>query len=91
MLAMLLFLEKYVKVLMSPTTCNRIEAVWLQYWKETLGNPRRLSCKVLKAFLNLLDILADMLDNQMDWECWPENDALEDFGQYQGNEVAEDL
>jgi hypothetical protein len=22
-----------------------------------------------------LDILADILDNQMDWECWPVDDA----------------
>jgi hypothetical protein len=80
MLVVALFLEKYVKVLMTPTTCNRIEAAWLQCWKENLGNPHMLSCKVLKAYLNLLDISADMLDDQMDWECWPENDALKNFG-----------
>jgi hypothetical protein len=69
MLAMALFLEKYVKVSMTPTTCNRIEATWLQRWKETFGKPRCLPHKILKAYLDLLDILADMLDNQMDWEC----------------------
>ncbi len=71
MLAMALFLEKYMKVLMSPSTCNRIKAAWLQHWKETLGNPRKLPCNVLRAYLDSLDISVDMLDDQMDWECWP--------------------
>jgi hypothetical protein len=91
MLAMALFLEKYVKVLMTPTTRDRIEAAWLQRWKETLGNPRHLPHKVQKGYLDSLDILADMLNGQMDWECWPKNDALEDFGQDQGDEVSDDL
>jgi hypothetical protein len=91
MLAMALFLEKYVKVLMTPSTCNRIEATWLQHWKETLGNPRQLPRNVLRAYLDSLVILADMLDNQMDWECWPVDEALEDFGQADCDEVAVDL
>jgi hypothetical protein len=91
MLAIAPFLEKYVKVSMAPTNHDRIEAAWLQRWKETLGNPHRLPCKVLKAYLDLLDILSDMLESQMDWECWPENDTVEDFGQDQGDEVSDDL
>jgi hypothetical protein len=91
MLAMVLFLEKYVKVSMTPSTCNRIEAAWLQHWKETLGNPRRLPRKVLRAYLNLLYISADMLDNQIDWECWPVDDAFKDFEQDNCDEVAVDL
>jgi hypothetical protein len=47
MLAMALFLEKHVKVSMTPSTCNRIEVAWLQRWKETLDNPCRLPCRVL--------------------------------------------
>ncbi len=39
MLTMALFLEKYVKVSMKPSTCDKIKAAWLQRWKETLGNP----------------------------------------------------
>jgi hypothetical protein len=38
-----------------------------------------------------LDILADMLDDQMDWECWPVDNALEDFGQEVDDEVAVEL
>jgi hypothetical protein len=91
MLAMALFREKYVKVSMTPSTCNKIEAAWLQRWKKTLGNPRQLPRKVLQAYLDSLDILADMLDDQMDWECWPVDDALEDFGQNVDDEVAVEL
>jgi hypothetical protein len=80
MLAIALFLEKYVKVLTTPSTCNRIKAAWLQHWKDTLGNPRRLPCKVLRAYLNSLYILADMLDDQMDWECWPVGDDWKILG-----------
>jgi hypothetical protein len=80
MLTMALFLAMYVKMSMTPTTCNRIEAAWLERWKETLGNPHRLPRKVLKAYLDSLGIYADMLDDQMDWECWLENDMVEDFG-----------
>jgi hypothetical protein len=29
MLAIVLLLEKYVKVLMTPSTCNRIKTAWL--------------------------------------------------------------
>jgi hypothetical protein len=47
MLAMALFFEKYVKVSMTSTTCNRIEAAGLQWWRETLGNPLCLPSKVL--------------------------------------------
>jgi hypothetical protein len=88
MLAMALFLEKYVKVFMTPSTRNKIEMAWLQRWKETLGNPHQLPRKILRAYLDSLDISADMLDNQMDWECWPVDDALEDFGQDVDDEVA---
>ncbi len=51
MLAMMLFLQKYVKELMTPTTCDRIEAAWLQCWKETLGNPPRFPRKSWKHTL----------------------------------------
>ncbi len=76
---------------MTSSTFNKIEAAWLQRWKETLGNPLRLPYKVLQAYLNSMDILADMLDSQMDWECWPVDDTLEDFGQDVDDEVAVEL
>ncbi len=76
---------------MTLSTSNKIEATWLQHWKETLGNPRQLPRKVLRAYLDLLDISADMLVNQMNRECWLVDAALEDFGQDECDEVAVDL
>jgi hypothetical protein len=32
-----------------------------------------------------------MLDNQLDWECWPVDDILEDFGQDVDDEVDVEL
>jgi hypothetical protein len=91
MLAMVLFLEKYVKVSMTPSTPDMIEVAWLQHWKETLGNPRQHPRKILQAYLDSLDISADMLEDQMDWECWPVDDTFEDFGQDVDDEVAVEL
>jgi hypothetical protein len=79
MLAMALFLEKYVKKNMSHAERDKIEAAWLQRWKDRLGNPSRLPCKVMKAYLEYMDISTEVLDSQMDWDCWPTDDDVEDF------------
>jgi hypothetical protein len=78
MLAMALFLEKYDR-LMSNADRDKIETAWLQRWKDNLGNPSHPPCKVMQAYLEYMDILAEMLDNQMDWECWPIDDEVEEF------------
>ena len=78
MQAMALFLERYNRS-MSNANCNKIETAWLQRWKDNLGNPSRLPRKVMRAHLDYMDILAEMLDDQMDWECWPIDDEDEDF------------
>jgi hypothetical protein len=79
MLAMALFLERYVKKSMSQADQDIIEAAWLQRWKERLGNPSRMPRKVMKTYLEYMDISPEMLDTQMDWESWPENDDMEDI------------
>jgi len=79
MLAMTLFLEKYNKT-MTHIDRDKIETAWLQRWKDKLGNPSKLPRKVMKAYLDYMDISAEVLDEQMDWECWPVDDAIEDFG-----------
>jgi hypothetical protein len=78
MLAMALFLEKYNRLINSADR-DKIEAAWLQWWKDNLGNPSRLPRKVMKAYLDYMDILAEMLDDQMDWECWTIDDEVEEF------------
>jgi hypothetical protein len=80
MLAMALFLDKYVKHSMTPVDRDKLEAAWLLRWKEALGNPSRLPRKVMKAYLDYMDMSTDVLDNQMDWDSWPEDDEVDDFG-----------
>ena len=76
---MALFLEKYNKS-MTNADRDKIETAWLQRWKEKLGNPSRLPRKVMKAYIDYMDISEEVLDQQMDWDCWPVDDILEDFG-----------
>ena len=78
MLVMALFLERYNRS-MSNADCKKIEMAWLLRWKDNLGNPSHLPRKVMQAYLDYMDISAEMLDNQMDWECWPIDDEVKDF------------
>ena len=64
---------------MSNANRNKFVAAWLQHWKDNLGNPSRMPCKVIQAYLDYMDISAEMLDDQMDWECWPLDDEVEEF------------
>jgi hypothetical protein len=32
----------------------------------------------MKAYLDLLDMSVDELDDEMCWDCWPEGDDVED-------------
>ena len=78
MLAMALFLEKYTRSI-GGADRDKIEKAWLLRWKENLGNPSRLPRKVMKAYLEHMDITAETLDDQMDWECWPVDDTVEEL------------
>ena len=77
-LAIALFNEKYKRDLTNDTK-DRIESEWLVRWKDSLGNPGRKPRRVMRAYLDLMDMLVDELDEQMCWECWPE-DADDDDG-----------
>ena len=75
-LAIALFIEKYKKEL-SDNVRDRIESDWVARWRSAIGNPTRKPRRVMKAYLDLLDITMDDLDEQMCWECWPEDDDRE--------------
>jgi hypothetical protein len=72
MLAMAIFLEKY-KRNMPEDMKDKVESAWLERWKGSLGNPSRKPCRVMKAYLDPLDTSLDEVDEQMCWECWPNN------------------
>jgi hypothetical protein len=79
MLAIALFLEKYTRSI-AHADRDKIETAWLQRWKDKLGNPSFMPRKVMKTYLEYMDISAEILDAQMDWDCWPVDDEVEDFG-----------
>ena len=58
---------------------GKLEEAWLKQWKEQLGHPSRTQGKVLRTFLDNMDMSIDELDHQMCWECWLFDDDIEDF------------
>jgi hypothetical protein len=75
MLAMAIFLNKYKRD-MSDDMKDKLELEWLEHWKGALGNPSRKPHHVMKAYLDLLDISANYLDEQKCWECWPNDNDV---------------
>jgi hypothetical protein len=80
MLAMVLFVEKYIKQSLSNEDRRKIEADWIGMWKTKLAQPQRLPSQVMKAYCSDLDITSDHLDCVMDWDCWP----VDRFGDFVG-------
>jgi hypothetical protein len=76
MLAMAIFLEKYKRE-MSDDTKKKERTEWLARWKGDLGNPSRKPRRIMKAYLDLLDMAVDNLDDQLCWECWPNNNKVD--------------
>ncbi len=58
---------------------GKLEVAWLKRWRDELGHPNRTPGKVLRAYLDTMDISIDELDHQMCWDCWPSDDDAEDF------------
>jgi hypothetical protein len=78
-LAQAIFLNKYMKHSLTDMARGKLEEAWLQRWKEKLGHPNRTPGKVLRAYLDNMDMSIDDLDHQMCWDCWPSDDNVEDF------------
>ena len=74
-LAIALFIEKYMRELLDGLR-DKIETDWVARWQSAMGNPTRKPRRVMKAYLDLLDISMDDLDDQMCWDCWPEGDDM---------------
>jgi hypothetical protein len=52
---------------------------WVARWRSAIGNPKQNPRRVMKTYLDLLDITVDDLDDQMCWDCWPEGEDVYDF------------
>ena len=72
-LAIALFIEKYKNDLLADVK-DRIESDWLARWRSSLRNPNRKPRRVMKAYLDLMDMTMDDLDDQMCWDCWPDKE-----------------
>ena len=66
MLAIALFLDKYVKHFLSDDDRRRMELNWVDRWKEKLTHPQHSPTQVMKAYCTKLDILSGHLDLAMD-------------------------
>ena len=77
-LAIALFIDKYKRDI-PDNMKDKIESDWIARWKGSIRNPSRKPRWVMKAYINLLDILVDNLDEAMCWECWPEDNKPEEF------------
>ena len=76
-LAIALFIEKY-KWDLSEDIKDRIETDWVVRCRSAIGNPTKKPRRVMKTYLDLLDITVDDLDDQMCWDCWPEGNDDDD-------------
>jgi hypothetical protein len=75
MLAMALFLDKYVRQSLSDEDKHKVELAWLRKHKDKLGLPQCPPSQVMKAYCADLDISSDLLDHAMDWDCWPVDES----------------
>ena len=74
-LAMALLLEKYKRD-MDDDSKDRLESAWIQRWQGTLGSDKRPR-RVLRTYVDLLDITVDDLDEAICWDCWPDDDDVD--------------
>ncbi len=73
MLAVALFVDRYVKTdLLESQHCS-IKEKWLVCWKDRIGSPTRLPRQVMRTYCKNYDVTPDNLDLALDWECWPES------------------
>jgi hypothetical protein len=72
-LAIPLFIEKY-KHDMDTDSKDKMESHWLQSWHGALGAGAKPSCRIMKAYVDLLDITVNNLDKRICWKCWSDGD-----------------
>jgi hypothetical protein len=75
-LAISLLIEKYKPNILDDMK-DHLESEWVQYWKDSLGNPMKKPCRVMKAYLDLMDVSMDYLDKNMCWDFRPDKDMEE--------------
>jgi hypothetical protein len=62
MLAMAIYLDKYIKQSLLEEDKCKIESSWLSMWKEKLGQPQQSPAQVMNVYCTDLDISLDHLN-----------------------------
>ena len=70
------FIEKYKREL-STVAKYKIELGWIERWIAAVGNPTKKPRRMMKVYMDLLDLTVEDLDEQMCWDCWPEGDDVD--------------
>ncbi len=68
MLTITLFIDKY-KLNISNEEKDKLEHDWLESWRGALRNPSKTPRRIMRVYIDYLDILVDALDNQICWDC----------------------
>jgi hypothetical protein len=74
MLAMALYIDRYMKNEVSEADRAKIKLKWIQRWNNKLGQPARTPRQFMQTYCNLYNVTADHLDQALDWDCWPKTD-----------------
>jgi hypothetical protein len=74
MLAQALFLTKYMKNILTEQARAKMEEAWLQRWSAQLGCPTQTPGKVMRTYLEEMNMMMDDLNVQICLDCWPEGD-----------------
>jgi hypothetical protein len=77
MLAVALFVDKYIKGDLSDGQRSKIEQDWLTHWKEELGRPGQTPSQVMQTYCETYNISPEDVGNAMDWDCWPEDNTVD--------------
>jgi hypothetical protein len=73
MLAVALFVDRYIKTDLSEPQHQSIEEKWLARWKDRIGSPTWLPHQVMRTYCKNYNITPNNLDLALNWECWPES------------------
>jgi hypothetical protein len=51
---------------------DKMEYEWVQHLRKSAGSTK-IPRRVMQAYADLLDLTVNELDEQLCWECWPED------------------
>jgi hypothetical protein len=51
---------------------DKMENKWVQCWRKSMGITK-IPHRVMRAYVDLLNLTVNELDKQLCWECWPED------------------